>query len=423
MHALTVLHRLLCGRCPHIEAADGDALEYDVEDGSGEVSVRKADQTHGAFAPHHDPSVFGNRERSGREYSVNRFYTACYTTAVKHAASRARQPSQALTTSGDIMIRFRKAIAAILMTVAASTFASQAYPSKPVRLVVPFPPGGSVDALARNLQQSLQNSLGQPIIIDNKGGAAGSIGSNDVAKSAPDGYTMLMVFDTHATNPHLIQKLPFDSFKDFTPVTLIATTPLVLVTHPSLKVKNLNDFLSMAKKSPGTINYGSIGNGSSGHLAGELLKRETGVDIQHIPFKGGGPAVQALMGGHVQAMFTTITLTSAHVKAGRLNAVAILNKKRSPSATDVATVEEGGVKGVNVSAWFGLLAPAGTPDVVVQKWREALAKATADPAIKAKLDAMALDIVLNKPEEFGAFLRQESQRWSKVIQDAKITVD
>lgn len=314
--------------------------------------------------------------------------------------------------------------AAACMALGATTAAAAPdYPTKPIRLVVPFPPGGSTDVLARNLQNALQDALGQTVIIDNKGGAGGSIGSYDVARAAPDGYTMLLVFDTHATNPYLIRKLPYDTFKDFTPVTLVATTPMVLATHPSVKATNLKEFINLAKANPDSINYGSIGNGSSGHLTGEMLKRETGIDIQHIPFKGGGPAIQALVGGHVQAMFTTVTLAGAHVKSGRMNAVAVMGDKRNPQLPNVPTASESGIKGLNVLAWYGLVAPPGTPRPIVEKWREALAKATRNPDVKAKLDGMAMDVVLNKPEEFDAFVRSEATRWSKVIKDANISAD
>ena len=244
--------------------------------------------------------------------------------------------------------------------------AAQAFPNKPVRLVVPFPPGGPLDTVGRALAQKLTEAWGQSVIVDNRPGAGGNIGADLVAKAAPDGYTVVMgALSTHAVNPSLYAKMPYDAVKDFAPITLVAITPNVLVVNPSLPVNSVRELVAYAKANPGKLAFGSGSNGSAGHLAGELFKADTGTDLLHVPFKGAAPAMQALLSGDIQLMFDNLASASAQVKAGKLKALAVTTARRSPLAPDLPTMAESGVPGFDISTWFGLLAPAGTPPEIV----------------------------------------------------------
>ena len=257
---------------------------------------------------------------------------------------------------------------AVVLAAACAVFAlasaanAQPYPTKTVRLVVPFPPGGSLDFAGRLIAQKLTEAWGQPVVVENKPGAGGNIGADMVAKSAPDGYTILLgALSTHAVNPSLYAKMPYDAVKDFAPITLVAVTPNVLVVNASSPVQNVKEFIAYTKANPGKLSFGSGSNGSAGHLAGELYKVETGTDAVHIPYKGGAPATQALMAGDTQFMFDNLANAMAQVKGGKLRALAVTTAKRSSLAPDLPTMAEAGLPGFDISTWYGLFAPAGTP--------------------------------------------------------------
>jgi tripartite-type tricarboxylate transporter receptor subunit TctC len=262
------------------------------------------------------------------------------------------------------LLRF---LIAALVAVAACASA-QNYPNKPIRLVVPFPAAGTTDILAREVGQRLSVTLGQPVVIDNRPGAGGNIGADIVAKSAPDGYTLLMAtVGTHAINASLYSNMPYDHIKDFTPVVLVAGVPNVLEVTPSLPVKTVADLIKLAKEKPGQINFASSGNGTSIHLSGELFKSMAGVDMTHVPYKGSAPALVDLVGGQVQVMFDNVPSSIEQIKAGKLRAVAVTSAQRSPALPDVPTIAESGLPGFEASAWFGIVAPAGTPAAVVNR--------------------------------------------------------
>src|SRR5205085_4512805 len=257
---------------------------------------------------------------------------------------------------------------------------AQTFPAKPVKLVVPFPPGGPLDAAGRAIADKLTQTWGQPVVVDNKPGAGGNIGADLVAKSPPDGYTVVMgALSTHAVNPSLYPTMPYDAAKDFAPITLVAVTPNVLVVNPSLPVHSVKELIAYAKANPGKLSFGSGSNGSAGHLAGELFKVDAGVDMTHIPFKGGAPATQALLAGDTQLMFDNLANAMPQVKAGKLRALAVTTAERSKLAPDLPTMAEAGLRGFDISTWFGLLAPAGTPPDVIARWNADVTRILAAP--------------------------------------------
>jgi tripartite-type tricarboxylate transporter receptor subunit TctC len=301
---------------------------------------------------------------------------------------------------------------------------SQAYPTKPIRLVVPFPAAGTTDILARAIAQKLSEALGQQVVVDNRPGAGGNIGSDLVAKSAPDGYTLLMgTVGTHAINVSLYAKMPYDAVKDFTPVVLVAGVPNVLVVNPALPVKTVGDLIKLAKDKPGTINFASSGNGTSIHLSGELFKSMTGVQMAHIPYKGSAPALTDLIGGQVQIMFDNLPSSMAHIKGGRLRAIAVTSAKRAPALPDIPTIAESGVPGFEASSWFGILAPAGTPREIVLRINAEANKALQSGEMKEKLLAQGAEAVGNSPEFFADHIRSETIKWAKVVKESGATVD
>jgi len=306
----------------------------------------------------------------------------------------------------------------------ASTGSGQAYPDKAVRMVVPFAAGaGSNDIMARLVAQKLSDNFGQQVVVDNRPGASGIIGTDIVAKAQPDGYTVLMMSLTLTVNPSLFKKLPYNTEKDLTPVTAVASAPLMLVTHPSLPVKSVREFIAYAKANPGKLNFGSGGPGTTPHLAGEMLKTMAGIQVIHVPYKGGAPALADLVGGQIQFMCENIPGTLPFVKAGRLRALAITDRKRSPLLPEMPTLDESGLKGYEIVGWNGLFVPAGTPPAVVNKLHAAAVKALALPDVRERLATMGADGIGNTPQQFTAFIKAEIAKWAKVVKDAGIRIE
>jgi len=310
-----------------------------------------------------------------------------------------------------------------LSVVAFTLHAEPAWPSKPVRLVVAFPPGGIVDNVARQLQPRLQAALGQPVVIDNRSGAGGTIGAAEVARSAPDGYTLLMVFDSYATYPLAYPKLAFNLEKDLQPVTQIASNPLVLVVNPEVRANDLKSFVDLLKSRPGQFNYASVGSGSSNHLTAELFKAQTGTFITHIPYRGGGPAQQDLLGGLVEMMFLSAVLARPHVKSGRLRALAQTGAQRVAAYSDTPTMVESGYPAFMVDSWVGLLAPAGTPRSIVDRLQSEIHKILADPAFDQRLREQGLTGIAGTPEQFAAVLRTEQDKWGRLVRERNLSLD
>ncbi len=318
---------------------------------------------------------------------------------------------------------FRFVAGALVAAFAAAAFA-QPYPSRPIRIVVPFPAGGTTDLIARAAGQKLTESLGQPVVVDNRPGAGGNIGAELVAKSAPDGYTLLMgTVGTHAINASLYPKMPYDHVRDFAPIILVAGVPNVLVVNPSLPVNSVQELIAYGKANPGKLNFASSGNGTSIHLSGELFKTMTGVQMAHIPYKGSAPALQDLAGGQVQLMFDNLPSALPLIKAGRLKALAVTSKTRAPALPDVPTVAESGLPGFEASSWFGLLAPAGTPQPVITKVNAEIAKWLATPEAKEKLTAQGANVVGGTPEDFARHIAAETAKWQKVVKESGAKID
>ena len=310
-----------------------------------------------------------------------------------------------------------------LSAVPGSAAAAQPYPTKAVRWIVPFAPGGGADNLARMLVPGLTESLGHNVVIDNRGGGGGTIGTELVARAAPDGHTIAFVATGHTVNPSLMGKVPYDPVRDFEPVSLVASQPNLLVVHSSVAVKSVKELVELARAKPRTLNFASGGNGSSPHLSGELLKLIAGVEISHIPYKGSGPAIADLVGGHVQMMFVGPMSVDSHTKSGRLRALAVAEKKRLPILPDIPTMAEAGLPGIETGTWYAVLAPARTPKHVVERLNETFVKVTRSPEVSRRLTQQGVDIITSTPAELGAFLRSELAKWSKVVKAAKLTVD
>ncbi len=318
-----------------------------------------------------------------------------------------------------------RAALAALFSCAAGVAAAQAnYPAKAIRYVVPFPAGGPLDIVARAVGQELTVSWSQPVIIDNRPGAGGNIGADLVAKAPPDGYTILMgAVSTHAINVTLYSKLPYDPLKDFAPVTLITSVPNVLVVHPSLPAKSVKDLIAFAKARPGQLNFASGSTGSAGHLAGELFNSLAGVQMTHIPYKGAAPAVIDLIAGHVSLMFDNLASALPHIKAARVRALAVTTLKRSPLVPDLPTINEGGLHGFDVSTWFGIFAPAGTPIEIVNKLNSEVVRVLRTPEMRERLALLGAEPVGNKPEEFAAFVKAEIAKYAKVVKASGAKAD
>lgn len=298
----------------------------------------------------------------------------------------------------------------------------QAYPNKAIRLIVPFTPGGGTDILARTIGMKLSESFGQQVIVENRPGAGGTTGTEAAARASGDGYTILMVSASYAVNASLYP-LPFDPLKDLAPVTLVATVPFVLTATPSLPASNVKEMIALAKSKPGSINYASSGNGSSPHLAGELLKMMAGIDLLHVPYKGGGPAVTDQMGGRVHLMFNTILQSLPLVKSGKLKALAVGSPSRSAAAPDIPTIAESGVAGYDFTNWFGILAPGTTPRPVIATLQSEIAKHLGGPELRGRLAAEGADVVGSTPEEFAKVIRTDLDKYQKIVKAAKVKIE
>jgi tripartite-type tricarboxylate transporter receptor subunit TctC len=311
-----------------------------------------------------------------------------------------------------------RALAALVTTLAAACAFAQAYPTKPIRVIVPFPPGGAVDFYARVVQPPLSELLGQQIVIENKVGASGMVGAEAVAKSAPDGYTLLLGnIASLAINVGIYPKMAYDPLKDFTPVIRTVDVNYVLVVHPSLPVKTVAELVAYAKANPGKLSYGSAGSGSLPHLGTELFKAQTGTDMVHIPYKGGGPMVTDLLGGNVQLVIADQANLMPHVQSGKLRALAVATPRRSPNAPDLPTIAESGLAGFDATAWQGLVGPAGLPPDVVKRLNDAFNQVMAMPAVREKLVGGGLEPVGGTPEQFRAFIASEIAKWTKISKD------
>jgi len=345
--------------------------------------------------------------------------------SAKRASIRMTAPK---ATGRPLRIPFMSGLARIAALVIAAALAGPApmpalaadalatFPSKPVRLIVPFPPGGSTDILARAIGQKLSEAWGQPLVIDNRPGAGGIIGMETAAKAAPDGYTLVMGHvGTLAANPALYKSLPYDPVKDFAPVTLIAMVPNVLVVGPAVSSKTVAELVALAKSKPGKLDYGSGGNGSAAHLATEYFKLKAGIDIQHVPYKGTAPALQDLLGGQIAFIITGLPPVLPQVKSGKLRILGVASAQRLKQFPDIPTIAESGVPGYEATQWYGILAPAATPKDVVAKLNRDVVNALKDPSVADKLAAEGANPVGDSPGEFAAFIRNEIDLWGKVI--------
>lgn len=313
---------------------------------------------------------------------------------------------------------------ALMLCVFSTVCAAQSYPSKPIRLIVPFAPGGGVDLIGRIIAQKLQEARGQPVIVDNRGGGGGNIGTDMVAKSPPDGYTLLMGYVGNlAINPFLFRKLPYDPVKDFSPISLAATAPNLLVAHPSLSANTVKDLVALAKMKPGSLSYASAGNGTVGHMVAELFKSVTGIGIVHIPYKGNGPAVTDLLGGQVQLMFAAPGAVISFVEVKKLKALAVASNQRLPELGDTPTFAEAGFPGVEASAWYGVLTSAGTPKNIVSALNKEIVRIMQVPEVKERLAVHGYKAVTSSPEEFAQLIKSDLIKWQKVVKASGAKVD
>lgn len=301
--------------------------------------------------------------------------------------------------------------------------AQSTYPDKPVRFVVPYPPGGGTDVIARIVQAKFQAALGQTVVIENKGGSGGSIGTDVVAKSAADGYTVLFTLSSHTINPAIFARLPFDTAKDFEPVGLVASLPQILVANPAFPANTVAEMTALAKAKPGTMVFASVGNGSPGHLAGALQALRTGVPLTHIPYRGGGPAVTDVMGGQVPTLWVSIPAAAQFVKTGKLKALAVSTLKRSAAFPDVPTMQEAGIADFEVDSWYAMFVPAKTPRAIVERLNKALNAVLADPEVRDRLLAQGAEGVGGTPEQLGQAVAAELPKWAKLAKDANIKAD
>ena len=322
------------------------------------------------------------------------------------------------------MTTMMKALTVLLLLAGTATFQSaHAFPERPIRVIVPFAPGGGADVTLRIMSDALRTQLGQPIVIDNRPGASTIIGTELVAKARPDGYTLLIVTSTFAINPSLHAKLPYNPLKDLAPVTRVAVTPYLLVVHPSLPVRTVTDLIGLARKRPGELSYGSVGNGSSTHFATEMFVGRAGIKVLHVPYKGSGPALTALMGGQISFYFGSMPASIPQARAGKLRAVAVTGAKRAPAAPEIPTVAESGLPGYEFMAWYGLFAPAGTPPAIVGQIQGAVRSVLERPDIRERLLAEGNEAVGSTSDEFAAVIRADIARYAKIVKDANIKAD
>lgn len=323
------------------------------------------------------------------------------------------------------LLRIVRCLALLTSLTMAGAVGAQEYPGKPIRIVVPFPAGGLVDTVTRHVSSKLPDALGTRglnVIVDNRGGAGGTLGTAVAATAPPDGYTLLMVLDSHAVNPHIYKNLRFNIFNDFAPISIVATSPLAIVTHPSVPASTLKQLIALARSKPGALSYASPGAGSSGHLNAEHLKLLAGIDMVHVPYKGGAPAIADLVGGQVHLSVIAASVPVPYVRTKKLRALAITGKQRSGALPDVPTAAEGGFPQLDTGAWVGLLAPAGTPPAIVSRLSSAVAAVLKEPDIRATLAEQALDVVASTPAEFAKLIRAEHDKWGKLITEAKLNL-
>lgn len=304
----------------------------------------------------------------------------------------------------------------------AASATAQGYPARPIRIIVPYAPGGSTDVVFRILAPRLTENLGQQVLVENRPGAASVIGLDLVAKASPDGYTVGVPNIAYGANPTL-RKMPFDSEKDLVPVSLVSIVTMVLSVHPSVPARSVKQFIALAKTKPGSLNYGSAGNGSANHLATERFKQMTGTDLVHIPYQGGGPAVVSIVAGETAVLFATIPSAIQYFKSGRLIPLGVSRAQRNSALPDIPTIAEAGVPGYEAIEWNGMVVPAGTPAAVINRLHQALAKALSIPEVKERITSLGAEVVGNSPGEFGAFLKNELAVWSKVVKEIGIRVD
>lgn len=320
------------------------------------------------------------------------------------------------------------ALAATCLTLATTLATTLAlagpYPDKPIRLVVPFPPGGTTDLLGRVLATRLSETLGQQVVVDNRPGAGGTIGSDVVAKAPADGYTLLFgTVGTQSINATLYKKLPFDAQKDFSPLALFAGVPNILVVNPNVPARNVRELVSYAKANPGKLNMGSAGNGTTNHLSGELFKSMAGIEIVHVPYKGSGPAMADLLANQVQLMFDNLPGSLPHVKAGRLRALAVTSATRSPALPDVPTMAEAGISGYEADVWFGVVAPRGLPPAVASRLSQEITRIAQDKAMRDKLVHAGASPLTSTPEQFSMLIRRDTDKWAKLVRESGASID
>jgi tripartite-type tricarboxylate transporter receptor subunit TctC len=320
-------------------------------------------------------------------------------------------------------VRIALLLSVLLSGLCGFASAQEAYPSKPIRLVLPFPPGGGTDILGRLVAERLGARLGQPVVTDNRGGAGGNLGAEAAAHSAPDGYTLLLAAPSLAISPSLYKKLPYDPVRDLAPISLVATVPNVMVTHPSVQAKTLREFIALAKSRPGELNFGSGGSGTSNHLGGELFNIVAGVRLVHVPYKGVNLAMNDVMAGNVQLVVIGIPAAAPQIKAGKLRALAVIAPQRSPALPDVPTVAEEGLPDFDVTTWYGLLAPAGTPRPIVERLNGEIVRLMHAPDLKERLAGMGTDPLTSSPEEFATYINREIAKWGDVVRKAGLKAD
>jgi len=321
------------------------------------------------------------------------------------------------------MIRRAFVLAAAAAALGSACAFADTYPERPIKIVVPFGPGGFTDVVARIIQKDLAPAIGAPIVIENRAGAGSTIGTDIVAKAKPDGYTLVMVSTTHVISPHLYRSVPYDPIRDFTPIMKIGEGPYVLVVHPSLGVSSVRDLIALAKSKPNTIDFASSGNGSSQHLVGALFATMAGAPINHVPYKGSNQAMQDVVAGVVKLSFVGMPNALANVSGGKLKALAVTSRKRAPDLPDVPTLDEAGVKGYEATIWLGLLGPVGMPADVVQKINAAMTKALSTPESRKLIASAGVEVATSTPAEFAALLQSEFDRWGKVVKETGATVN
>ena len=321
------------------------------------------------------------------------------------------------------MLTLVRVVAALTAVAFSAVVHAQAFPSKPLRLVVPFPPGAGTDMFARVLAHKLSESLGQPVVVDNRPGGGAIIGTDIVAKSAPDGYTLLLSTTSHAINPSVYSKLPYDTLRDFATVTQVATVPIVLVVHPSLPVTTAQELVALARSRPGELNVGSSSSGTVFHLAAELLKSTAGIDMVHVPFKGGSPALAALLANQVNVLFETSLTVGPQAKAGKLRPLAVGGLKRSSAMPELPTLAESGFPGFSAENWYGVYVPAGTPREIVQRLNREIVNALTQPDVRERFASQGAELIGNTPEQHEEFLKAEMAKWARIARLANAHAD